>query len=529
MKLKKVVMAVLCAAMVMTTVVSTSAGENPKPAEYGTGGEIKIGSTDPKVLGHFDTTCALDANYCGYSMDLVFDYILYRNPDTDEFASNILTSWEWDDAYQGVILQVKDGVKFSTGDPLTGDDIKYTLEKMSSSFMNIDMKIYINIDGIEVSEDGLTVKIPFNMVYGAWKDYLCGNTAVHSRAWEEANGGTSLNFDDPSMIVGSGPYKVTEYVVDSYAVFEKRNDWWMEGQQPEGTSSFDKITVVKYNDVNTMMIDYEMGSIDCCIGINVSDYDRIMADESLGKAGRLATHFVSMINLNADNTALKDKNLREAIAYAVDWAAVCDMVYGSLGTFAGSTLPRDSFAFVDGYTYEYNPEKARQIVDENGLAGTELTWVVTPDLTGTIAELVQQAVAQVGITIKLDERDMATATMIWMKPDGSMAQLDGSSFSNLSNDPQQQYKSCNATSMFVGCAKSDALLNAALQKGMTNTDQAIRTEAYQEVQKIIYDEVYCIPIAEWYSAYCYNTATIAWMSPLDQSMPLLRNIIPAAK
>ena len=225
--------------------------------------ELRIGSTDAKCIGHFDTTAAFDGNYNGYSMDLVYDYILFKNPDAEGYTSNILTDWYWDEELCAAVIKLRQDVYFSDGDQMTGDDIVYTFERMGSSFMSGAMKAVMDFKSIHVAEDDeFTVVFPFYYAYGPWRDYLAVNSAVHNRSWEEAHGGASMDFDDPANICGSGPYRVAEYVVDAYTVFEKRDDWWMEGQQPEGTAAFDRITIINYSDVTTMMVEYEMHEAD---------------------------------------------------------------------------------------------------------------------------------------------------------------------------------------------------------------------------------------------------------------------------
>ena len=171
--------------------------------------ELRVGSNDVKAIGHFDTTCAFDANYNGYAMDLVFDYIIYKDPDTEDFASNVLTDWYWDEELCGVVLQMRDDVYFSDGDQMTGEDIIYTITRMSQSFMNSDMKLIINIPGMYTSEDGLTVYIPFYNPYGPWRNYMAGNTAIHNKSFEEGIGLDKINFDDPAQICGRCPVRPT--------------------------------------------------------------------------------------------------------------------------------------------------------------------------------------------------------------------------------------------------------------------------------------------------------------------------------
>ena len=521
--MKKVVGIMLSLIMAVTLfgAVSTFAGEAD------TYRELKIGSIDSKAIGHFDTTMALDGNYNGYAMDLVFDYILFVDPETDEYTSNILSDFYWDEEQTAVVFTLKDGVYFSNGDQMTADDILYTVERLTTSFMNAEMLGYLKMDEITISDDQLTITIPFSQNYGAWMALFGGNSSVHNRSWEEEHGGAGMNFDDPALACGSGPYKVTEYVVDAYTVFEKRDDWWMEGQQSEGTASFDKIIVSKYNDATTMMVDYETGSIDVAFGLTAADYDRIAADPSLGQAGMMNTHFVATLALNVDASALSDKHLREVFAYGVDWKQVAQLAFGSLGKEAHSTLPADNWAFVDGLTYEYNPEKAQQIVDENNLSGAELTFLTIPGVNATIAEVSQGMLQQYGIDMKVDIRDMATATVMWMNPSATCALIDAAAFSNLSNDPFLEYRNLFAGAMFKAAAKQDPVINDILNRGRFSIPQEERKAAYEEAQQYIYDEIYLIPICEWYSAYCYNDAVISYMNPYDLSMPSLRDIIPA--
>lgn len=502
---------------------STPSGQTGTDITYR---ELKVGNTDGFCVGHFDVSTQLNNSYNAAALQLVYDHVVNVNPVTGEIESDILSDFHWDDEQCAVVLTLKDNVYFSNGDKMDAEDIQYTFQRQSKAFMYVDKYMIMLINESTISDDGLTLTIPFSEPCGTWRSYLGGNSGVMNKDWILAHGGDDMDFYDYTLVSGSGPYVVTEFVVDNYTVFERNENWWMKDSISDSYCAYDKITVYYYTDMTTLMVDYETGAIDLAVGISNSDYSRIKADPSLGTAVEIPSNFVAALVLDSDNSALSDINLRKALCYGIDTSVLTKLAYGELGSPATSTIPSTFSAYISGNAYEYNPELAKQIVDENGLAGTTLNWVATAGTTATLAEAVQGMMSKIGINIKLDIVDFATATGMWMTPGATNFQLDGSSFNNDQKDPHSQYQMLLGTQTFPCCAKSDAELNRLLNAARGTVVDSERDEYYKQIQTYLYENFYEIPICEWNYAACYGSS-IAGATLGDATAANYRFVTPA--
>jgi peptide/nickel transport system substrate-binding protein len=162
--------------------------------------------------------------------------------------------------------------------------------------------------------------------------------------------------------------------------------------------------------------------------------------------------------------------------------------------------------YVDGYTYDYDPEYAKQLLEDAGYEDGEitLTFVTTSETEQTtFAEGVQAYLDKIGINVDIQTYDTPTALPMWQQGQTDLQRYTSSDgIPDL--EPYMAFSVFQEGSAFPACAKSDAALNEALEAGYQNLDEETRTAAYQEVQKILYEGYWCLPVYEWKGGYAYN-------------------------
>ena len=488
--------------------------------------ELNVGSTDAFSTGHFDISAKLNSTYNCYAGFLVYDPVMYIDPVTKEYVSDILTDFYWDDELPGVVLTLRDDVYFADGDQMTAEDIKYTFQRQTAVARQADQFQVELINEAEISDDGLTLKIPFTQQYGPWRVYFGGNSGIMNKSWVEEHGGDDCDFYDPAMICGSGPYKVTDFKLDAYAVYEKRDDWWMKDEAPDGYATYDKITVWYYTDATTMMVDYETGKLDVALGITESDYSRVENDPSLGQVSAMPAQEVCVLQLNVqDGSPLQDENLRKAVCLGTDTDTLALLGYGALQSHATSTTSVWNAAHIDGCDYEYDPDQARQIIKDNGLEGTTLKWIANPGPTLDIATAFQENMRDIGIEVEIETYDIATCVVMWMTPNATDLQCDGNSFGNTANEAHNQY-SMMGDGIWPTLTKPGYRVAELVDNARYSTDDAQRIEYYKELQQYLYDNYLCIPICEWAFALCFNSEKVASCTPTETTCANLRFIMP---
>lgn len=133
-----------------------------------------------------------------------------------------------------------------------------------------------------------------------------------------------------------------------------------------------------------------------------TDIDRMNSGEVSG--ARLYTKEssnVATIELNKKNELLCDKNIRLAIAHAVDWSALVETVFGSSAVLADSIFAPTVKYYKAMGVYNYDPELSKQLLADAGYpnSGLSFTCVTTAGVDLQTREIVQAYLSQVGITL----------------------------------------------------------------------------------------------------------------------------------
>ena len=169
--------------------------------------------------------------------------------------------------------------------------------------------------------------------------------------------------------IGTGPYVLTDFVTDEYAVFERNENYW--GNAP----AIRKITVKVIPDNQTRIMALESGEIDLIFGKNMIDADAISqyldSDKfTVGLSDPTSTRHIVM---NTTHEILGDPAVRKALQHATDRQTISDGIFYGLeqpaDTLYATTVP---YCNVGLKPYEYSTETAAQLLDEAG-------WVLGSD------------------------------------------------------------------------------------------------------------------------------------------------------
>lgn len=483
---------------------------------------ITIGSMGAKFIGHFDPTSGLSTDVSTSGANLLFDEVFFVNPNTGTWDSNILESWEFRED-NVVALTVKDGVTFANGEQMLAEDLLFSYTRAALPTRSAaTYAALIDFDASYISDDGMTLYYQFKTPYGPYQQQC--QVHVVDKSWIEANGGDDFDYFDPSLVNGSGPYKVTEFTVDTSATYQLRDDWWMKDSAEDGYCEFDELVCYSYSDETTLLVDFENGVVD--IAMSISDTSvKLVENNSLGTVHKVSSNAVCAIVMDVDGNSLFDNMaLRQAICYGTDTEALAELGYGSLKKTPVSSLSEDNIYCVPGHTYEYNPDYAKSKMEESGLSNVSFTFVGNSAASpAAVAEGFQYYMNSLGISIDLQLYDPATCIAIWQEEGGTDFTIDQNSNANTAREAAVQYDRLNSTTNFTCISRSGEEINALLQQGKYNSDSSIRAEAYAAIQEYLYNNYEYIPITEWMVALAYGEK-VAGTQIQDVYTPNLRYI-----
>jgi peptide/nickel transport system substrate-binding protein len=437
---------------------------------------------------------------------LIFDSLVKRD-DHFNLQPWLAESWETPDPLTYVFHLRKDA-RFHNGAALTSRDVKWTYDSvMNGSVISAKASTFKFVQAIE-APDAYTVvfrlKEPYatllwNVSDGAMAIVPYGSDKDFNKTpllWNVSDGAMAIvpygsDKDFNKTLIGSGPFKFVRSVQDSEVVIERNDDYW--GAKPK----IAKVRFAVVPDVTTRALELRKGSVD--VAINSLSADMVVAlrkEPQLEIQTRPGTVY-NYLAFNLRDPILKDVRVRQALAYAVDREKIIHYLWRDLAQPAPSILPPLHWAFAQEVRqYPHDPAKANQILDEAGYAKTNgvrfrLTMKTsTEETTRLLAAVLQQELREVGIA--LDIRSFEFATFYSDVVKGAF-QLYSLRWIGGNEDPDIFEHVFHSTSFPPKRANRSYYVNPAvdalIDRGRAEMDQAKRRQIYVEVQKIVAEDV----------------------------------------
>ena len=326
---------------------------------------------------------------------------------------DLAESWDVSDDGLSYTFHLRQGVKFHTGQELTADDVKFTFERLYDPAMaspaamfgvfieGVDARLEGNADDVPgiVVLDKYTVQFNLTQPYGAFLAELV-TPSLGILCKEEVEKWGDDYLVHPS---GTGPFKLKDWVRGEKLVLEANEDYY------EGRPALDVVEIIIIEDEATGILKYENEELDI-YGVPSAELDRLMADPELSKqivsVPALDTYY---FQLNNFSPPLDDVRVRKAIAHAIDRQAILDTIIKT-GQLASTVMPPGLPCYnPDVEPYEYDPEKARALLEEAGLEDGFSMTVLQRSESEIVDAIVAQLV-EVGITL---EQQMVERSAFW--------------------------------------------------------------------------------------------------------------------
>lgn len=316
-----------------------------------------------------------DNGWDGNAIDPIFASLVSVDEKGNPIA-DLAENWEISSDNLVYTYHLKKDLKFSDGSPLTADDVAFTLTLLDdpaySGYTDISQAAikgadaYKNgssesIEGIKII-DPLTIEITTEKVNPLSLTLLGGQVlskAYYGKDYKKGN----LDYlkELYSKPLGSGPYKLDKYITGQEIRYVANENYY--GGKPKIENLIFKVT-----SKDTSLQLFQKGETD--YDGFTTDQDTIDQLKGLGFANvRIRTvPDYGLIYLNNQKPYLKDKSVRQALIYGLDRQKIIDIKYNGYGEVANvPTAPKIWSYSEDGVNkYEFNPEKAKELLDEAG-------------------------------------------------------------------------------------------------------------------------------------------------------------------
>lgn len=436
----------------------------------------KIGNNlDPAEANSLDTSTIM---YHVYDTFIKFD-------NDFNIISGVATAWSQPDSTT-IEFTIGEGYKFHNGDPMTIDDVVYSVERLAkvakkASFMSM-------IKSVEGSGNKVTVKLT-EPNSGAIRNF--GDVVIVSKKYLQEAGDKYANAP-----IGTGPYTVAEYVPGSKVVLKAWADY------PFEKPSIQTITFKAIEEASAKYIAVETGDADFA-GIAARDQDRAKGNDKLTYFEGPST-FTGFVAMNTTAAPFDNVNIRRAMAYAYNNEGISAITPGK--TIIDSMVPKMFSTYYSSPNLpKYDLQKAKELLEKEGYgAGKPLQFTAwtyqgnDPELEAFQAEL-----KTIGVEMDIQNLEFGVflekmANKEYQLLVGGWSDTTGNTLSSLESYWSGSFGQMNIT--FYTNPRVEELYAIAKKA----TSEAELKEAAKEIQDIAAQDVPMIPTATKMSYYAMN-------------------------
>jgi len=426
---------------------------------------------------------------------MVFDPLVRWNKDLG-FDPRLATSWERVDATT-MRFNLRKGVKFHSGNSFTAADVVWTIDRLKTSpdfkgiFSGWSSATAIDDYTVEIKTDGPSPLIMHTATYVFPMD----------SKFYEAGGAEIVKHGDSfasSHISGTGPFTITEREQGVKVVFTRNPDYW-DTNSP-GNVQTAILTPIK--EAPTRVAALLAGDVDFIAPVPPTDLARIDANDGTNLVTMTGTRIITLQMNQERNAALANVKVRLAIVNAINNEGIVEKIMKGFGTAAAQQSPKGYIGYNPDLKPRFDLAKAQALMVEAGYPdGFTATMMCPNNRYVNDFKICEAAAAMLAkIKIKIDLTTMPKA-QYWPKYDERAADImmigwhsdteDSANFNEFltmtpnTDTGRGQYNSGNYSN-----AEVDRLTEASL----TETDEAVRAQELQKVEKILFDEAAFVPL-----------------------------------
>jgi peptide/nickel transport system substrate-binding protein len=425
---------------------STLAVENPPaatsaPAEPAAATEAAVVAPEGGTLViamNLNDVVTLDPAFAGETTNLFIHINTYdtlvdiRPDDLNTVVPRLAESWETNADFTEFIFHLRKDAKFASGNPVTAQDVTFSWNRL----MNVAGAPAFNLDGVGKVEavDEYTVKVSTlagdDGVPQSLPQFLTSasnpSLGIQDSKLVMENGGTDAAdaattdkakewMDQNSA--GSGPFVLVKWSPKAEIELVANKNYW------RNTPFFDKVVIKHVEDPTTQLQMLERGDADMlgALDVDLVEVAKANSDIVISVDQTLDENYLAMVYTCPEDIKAQDaekfaalmspeshailckKEVRQAVAAAIDYDGIIDAVLGGYGTRAPSIIPIGVMGVDPAKVQGRDVEKAKSLLAEAGYAdGVELDLYYASSPTREIvAAKIQQDLSKAGITLNL--------------------------------------------------------------------------------------------------------------------------------
>lgn len=392
-----------------------------------------------------------------------FDTLIEKNQfkAESEWKPGLATSWK-QVSPKVMEFKLRQGVKFHNGAEMTIEDVKFSIDRIINTtfapYLIRKRDFLPNIEKVEIV-DKETLRVSTFKPEPLFETlFNIQQTMIVPKAYMAALKGDPQK-DEPDDYeefglkpVGTGPYKITEFVPNQKLVYERFDDFWGD------KAPFKKITLTRIPELSARITALKNGEVDIITNVPPDQLAVIEGDAKLKVEGAVTPLFHVVI-FNTQHPKMT-RELRQALSYAIDRKTLNEALWLGKATVPGAhTYPQYGPLYMPELkTFEYDQAKAKDLLKKAGYDGFEITFdtSATYYTNGLLAtQAIQEMWGALGVKTKIQVDDAWTGNkpammarnwsnpMYFPDPAGSFGTMwapEAASFTEGRFKPDQAYK-----------------------------------------------------------------------------------------
>ena len=437
--------------------------EEPTTLVYGSGDYTRI---NPAMDEHGEINLLLFNGLTGHDGD-------------NAVVPALAKSWDFDEETCTYTFHLEEDVRWHDGEPFTAEDVRFTIEAiMDPENGSENAPNFEDVEKITVIDDH-TISFRLSAPNVAFLDYMT-MAILPKHLLEGEDMQTSDFFRSP---IGTGPYKLASWDEGQAITLEKNADYF------RGEPNIDTIVFKIVPDDNAKALQLRAGELDLAL-LTPKDA-ATFADEEGFTCYDMETADYRGILFNFQNEYWQEnRDLIPAVCYAIDREAIIDAVLLGQGMAAYGPLQRNVYNYEDVEHYDYDPEKARAVLEAAGcVLGEDGFYTRNGETVGFVlsvgagdqvridmAQIVAQQLREIGMDVTVD----IPAQVDWS---GQMAYLIGWGSPFDADDHTYKVFGTDKGANYSGYSNAD--VDRYLTEARESDDPAVRAEAYANFQKAL--------------------------------------------
>ncbi|UYM06594.1 ABC transporter substrate-binding protein [Solicola gregarius] len=331
-------------------------------------------------------------------MSLTYDTLVEIGPDF-EFDPGLATKWETPNPTT-YVFTLRDGVKFSNGRPMTADDVVDSLERLISGqgVWAIQLDSVKSVKATGDNEVTVSLKRPQTAFLAT-----LANTPAAILPMKEIKAGS---IDPAKEMVGTGPFVVENHRQDVSWSFARNEHYW-----DADNLKIDSLDVEIVGQESTRLAAIRDGSADFAFFNNVDSLDLLTGTNNARAVNQQNTDFYTLfVNSQQKGSALANPDVRFALNTALDRQELADVALAghALPTGVSPTTLPDACKVEDLPSETASADDTEKVLEDAGVDDLNLMIYSSEPALGQLAQVIQQQLEAVGVTVTIDKVDDGT-------------------------------------------------------------------------------------------------------------------------